>query len=108
MDAARASAHHPLYNVSIPHARSSGSIGGMAVGYYLLLPAQGSTPRPEGFYGTGRRGAELLEGVLIDRTNTGGMYGNFAGRDASRGTAKQSFDLGVLYHHLSLARCSWR
>jgi len=23
-----------------------------------------------------------------------GMYGNFAGRDASRGMAKQSFDLG--------------
>lgn len=25
-----------------------------------------------------------------------GMYGNFAGRDASRGMAKQSFDLGML------------
>jgi len=25
-----------------------------------------------------------------------GMYGNFAGRDASRGMAKQSFDLGAL------------
>jgi len=24
-----------------------------------------------------------------------GMYGNFAGRDASRGMAKQSFDLGT-------------
>jgi hypothetical protein len=24
-----------------------------------------------------------------------GMYGNFAGRDASRGMAKQSFDLGM-------------
>lgn len=24
-----------------------------------------------------------------------GMYGNFAGRDASRGMAKQSFDLGI-------------
>ena len=23
------------------------------------------------------------------------MYGNFAGRDASRGMAKQSFDLGI-------------
>lgn len=28
-----------------------------------------------------------------------GMYGNFAGRDASRGMAKQSFDLG---------QCFWR
>ena len=26
-----------------------------------------------------------------------GMYGNFAGRDASRGMAKQSFDLGMTY-----------
>ena len=26
-----------------------------------------------------------------------GMYGNFAGRDASRGMAKQSFDLGMSY-----------
>jgi membrane-associated progesterone receptor component len=26
-----------------------------------------------------------------------GMYGNFAGRDASRGMAKQSFDDGELY-----------
>ena len=26
-----------------------------------------------------------------------GMYGNFAGRDASRGMAKQSFDLGTTY-----------
>ncbi len=25
----------------------------------------------------------------------GGMYGNFAGRDASRGMAKQSFDVGM-------------
>lgn len=25
----------------------------------------------------------------------GGMYGNFAGRDASRGMAKQSFDVGA-------------
>lgn len=27
-------------------------------------------------------------------SSTDGMYGNFAGRDASRGMAKQSFDLG--------------
>ena len=30
-----------------------------------------------------------IDGLVKD-----GMYGNFAGRDASRGMAKQSFDLG--------------
>lgn len=30
------------------------------------------------------------------RVSIGGPYGNFAGRDASRGMAKQSFDLGEL------------
>jgi hypothetical protein len=30
----------------------------------------------------------------------GGPYGNFAGRDASRGMAKQSFDLGALVGHM--------
>ena len=39
---------------------------------------------------------ELLAGVCVDATYTDGMYGNFAGRDASRGMAKQSFDLGLL------------
>ena len=29
------------------------------------------------------------------------MYGNFAGRDASRGMAKQSFDLGRAYIRIS-------
>lgn len=29
---------------------------------------------------------------------TDGMYGNFAGRDASRGMAKQSFDEGESRH----------
>lgn len=37
--------------------------------------------------------------ALID-----GMYGNFAGRDASRGMAKQSFDLGSCVIHLILLR----
>jgi membrane-associated progesterone receptor component len=47
------------------------------------------------FYGPGtsmytlKRGFEL--NMIID-----GMYGNFAGRDASRGMAKQSFDEGML------------
>lgn len=37
------------------------------------------------------------------------MYGNFAGRDASRGMAKQSFDIGTLFilllasgHHIEM------
>lgn len=30
----------------------------------------------------------------------GGMYGNFAGRDASRGMAKQSFDEGIIFGRL--------
>ena len=33
--------------------------------------------------------------ILTEYTNgSDGMYGNFAGRDASRGMAKQSFDEG--------------
>ena len=32
------------------------------------------------------------EGSFIMRFVADGMYGNFAGRDASRGMAKQSFD----------------
>jgi hypothetical protein len=36
-----------------------------------------------------------------------GMYGNFAGRDASRGMAKQSFELGerrrYMYPHFPIA-----
>lgn len=33
------------------------------------------------------------------------MYGNFAGRDASRGMAKQSFDLGMFpYEYYSMYR----
>ena len=28
-----------------------------------------------------------------------GMYGNFAGRDASRGMAKQSFDVGEYFSY---------
>ena len=34
---------------------------------------------------------------LCIASQTDGMYGNFAGRDASRGMAKQSFDLGMTY-----------
>lgn len=35
-----------------------------------------------------------------------GMYGNFAGRDASRGMAKQSFDTGKLQRNMS-SRYNW-
>ena len=41
---------------------------------------------------------------------TDGMYGNFAGRDASRGMAKQSFDLGAsptLYAICASAISDW-
>ncbi|KAG9312537.1 cytochrome b5-like heme/steroid binding domain-containing protein [Chiua virens] len=43
-----------------------------------------------------------INGIVFDVTagrnfyGPGGMYGNFAGRDASRGMAKQSFDLEML------------
>ncbi|KAK0234712.1 cytochrome b5-like heme/steroid binding domain-containing protein [Armillaria nabsnona] len=43
-----------------------------------------------------------INGVVFDVTagrsfyGPGGMYGNFAGRDASRGMAKQSFDVEML------------
>ena len=33
--------------------------------------------------------------LLFIDSQIDGMYGNFAGRDASRGMAKQSFDLGM-------------
>lgn len=35
--------------------------------------------------------------VLAELVASDGMYGNFAGRDASRGMAKQSFDEGAFY-----------
>ncbi|KAF7986741.1 hypothetical protein HWV62_20308 [Athelia sp. TMB] len=43
-----------------------------------------------------------IDGIVFDVTNgrnfygPNGMYGNFAGRDASRGMAKQSFDIEML------------
>ncbi|KAF9024729.1 cytochrome b5 [Hymenopellis radicata] len=43
-----------------------------------------------------------INGIVFDVTagrsfyGPGGMYGNFAGRDASRGMAKQSFDVEML------------
>jgi len=39
-------------------------------------------------------GFVLSTGIEHLCSNADGMYGNFAGRDASRGMAKQSFDLG--------------
>ncbi|KAF8896854.1 cytochrome b5-like heme/steroid binding domain-containing protein [Gymnopilus junonius] len=54
---------------------------------------------------SGRDGGRILlaiNGIVFDVTagrnfyGPNGMYGNFAGRDASRGMAKQSFDLEML------------
>ncbi|KAL4072047.1 cytochrome b5-like heme/steroid binding domain-containing protein [Scleroderma citrinum] len=53
----------------------------------------------------GKDGGRILlaiDGIVFDVTagrnfyGPDGMYGNFAGRDASRGMAKQSFDLAML------------
>lgn len=38
---------------------------------------------------------EIIE-LIFDTRKTGAMYGNFAGRDASRGLAKNSFDEDML------------
>ena len=51
-----------------------------------------------------------VSGRLTGTFNADGIYGNFAGRSASRGIAKQSFDLGMspanyIYFYLSLIRC---
>lgn len=46
------------------------------------------------FYGPGEKYRYLSP--LFDVEYAGGMYGNFAGRDASRGMAKQSFDEGIV------------
>jgi hypothetical protein len=43
----------------------------------------------------------LLRCSLEINTLEDGMYGNFAGRDASRGMAKQSFDVGVFILDIS-------
>ena len=42
----------------------------------------------------------LLKMGIADKLD--GMYGNFAGRDASRGMAKQSFDEGELVDLLDI------
>jgi len=62
------------------------------------------TPKTlEPFHGKdGGRILLAINGTVFDVTagknfyGPGGMYGNFAGRDASRGMAKQSFDLEML------------
>jgi len=49
-----------------------------------------------GFYGPGERSYLLALGIVnVADDFRDGMYGNFAGRDASRGMAKQSFDIGM-------------
>jgi len=47
------------------------------------------------FYGPGEF-PPLASRLLDPQLSVDGMYGNFAGRDASRGMAKQSFDLGTM------------
>ena len=46
------------------------------------------------FYGPSACRHYFLCQLFLD-SRIDGMYGNFAGRDASRGMAKQSFDLGM-------------
>lgn len=41
-----------------------------------------------------RRNDSVASLGKVELTRLDGMYGNFAGRDASRGMAKQSFDEG--------------
>ena len=44
-------------------------------------------------------------GIEVVSVCSGGMYGNFAGRDASWGMAKQSFDSGMFYYGFFWVRC---
>lgn len=39
---------------------------------------------------------DVLKACACANVDTEGMYANFAGRDASRGMAKQSFDEGMM------------
>ena len=50
------------------------------------------------FYGPGMSlTGHYCQNPLTSLLSTDGPYGNFAGRDASRGMAKQSFDLGITF-----------
>ena len=51
------------------------------------------------FYGPGAYPCQFLR-TYSHTVSSDGMYGNFAGRDASRGMAKQSFDTGALFYGL--------
>ncbi|KAJ1566258.1 hypothetical protein HK096_002001 [Nowakowskiella sp. JEL0078] len=52
--------------------------------------------RGRSFYGPGKSDLNFLYHIFNHIFEKGGMYGNFAGRDASRGLAKNSFDLSML------------
>ena len=66
-------------------------------GARILLAIKGTVfdvSAGRGFYGPGKSDKKGSKTLLI--LYIGGSYGNFAGRDASRGMAKQSFDDGKI------------
>ncbi|CEH14425.1 Putative steroid membrane receptor Hpr6.6/25-Dx [Ceraceosorus bombacis] len=108
------------YTPTLSQARQTSSTSTTSLnsnGSYNSLPSKHApaslwrryTPRTLAVYdGTGANGEEgetillAIEGQVFDVTKganfygPGGPYGNFAGRDASRGMAKQSFALEML------------
>jgi predicted heme/steroid binding protein len=78
-------------------ARFSGRDGGR-----ILLAIDGivfDVSAGRNFYGPGTCQSNLCEICMsaeVSYYTAEGMYGNFAGRDASRGMAKQSFDTGTI------------
>ena len=71
----------------------------LSMGSCLMLPLAGISMDRVSFFLTLGVVYNIELVVLWD-----GMYGNFAGRDASRGMAKQSFDLGRAYIRTSSLR----
>jgi len=88
---------------SIPHEFKSG-YSWIPKSHPPTLLYKSYTPKTlEPFHGKdGGRILLAIDGIIFDVTagrsfyGPNGMYGNFAGRDASRGMAKQSFDLEML------------
>jgi membrane-associated progesterone receptor component len=100
-----------VYQIVFPSSRSSRKIPTEFKSGYSWMPKTHPatvlykvyTPTTlEPFHGKdGGRILLAISGVVYDVSaganfyGPGGMYGNFAGRDASRGMAKQSFDVGA-------------
>jgi len=84
-----------LEGIGVRRPRRLGGFCSPSLGLCLTSPqAGGSTAQVSCFHDCLEEGkAKVIDGFQD------GMYGNFAERDASRGMAKQSFDLGT---HLSL------